>query len=69
MRSNWFVLALALTLALAGTACSRDAGDEPGTPDGPVQAGEALQVEVDPATTDTPTLGTPGAATQPPDSI
>lgn len=60
---------LALALALAGAGCGGEPADADAVPDAPVQGGEALQVEVDPAGTDTPTTGTPGAATQPPDSL
>ncbi len=72
MRSVHLAALLALTLASAGIACSSDRDERP-VPDVPVQGGEALQVEVDPADTtagiDTATVGTPGVTRPSRDSL
>ena len=61
MQRNRLILLLALVLIPLGSACTGDEAGEGTPPDAPVQGGEALQVEVDPAATDTPTVGSPGA--------
>ncbi len=72
MRSLHLAALLALMLASAGTGCTAGE-DERSVPDVPVQGGEALQVEVDPADTtagtDTATVGTPGATRPSRDSL
>ncbi len=62
MRSIQFtgVLGLALTLA----ACGGQGDDGKAGPPVPVQGGEALQVETDPAATDTTPVGAPGVTVQ-----
>ncbi len=59
MRSIRFTGALALALA----ACGGE-GDGKSGPPVPVQGGEALQVETDPAATDTTPVGAPGVTVQ-----
>ena len=61
MQRNQVILLLALALTPLGSACTGDEAEKRTPPDAPVQGGEALQVEVDPAATDTPTVGSPGA--------
>ena len=73
MRSLHLAALLALTLASAGTACAPGGEAYRTPPDVPVQGGEALQVEVDPASpavgADTATVGTPGVTRPSRDSL
>lgn len=72
MRSLRLAALLALMLAPAGIACSSGENERP-VPDVPVQGGEALQVEVNPASptvgNDTATVGTPGVTRPSRDSL
>jgi hypothetical protein len=63
MRSIQKAVALALALTLA--ACGGEGEGKAEGPGVPVQGGEALQVEADPAATDTTPVGMPGATVQP----